>query len=77
MGIPDEAVLAFAVSVRRAVLTLNRRDFIRLHREQEVHFGIVVCTENVNFEAMALRINETVEVAGDLLNQLLRVYKSG
>ncbi|WP_334311674.1 DUF5615 family PIN-like protein [Kamptonema animale] len=29
--IPDEEVLAFAISKNRAVLTLNRRHFIRLH----------------------------------------------
>ncbi len=31
-GLPDEDVLAFAVSENRAVLTLNRRDFFRLHK---------------------------------------------
>lgn len=30
--VPDEEVLAFATGQQRAVLTLNRLDFIRLHR---------------------------------------------
>jgi predicted nuclease of predicted toxin-antitoxin system len=29
--IPDDEVLRFATAENRAVLTLNRRDFIRLH----------------------------------------------
>ncbi|BAZ25510.1 hypothetical protein NIES4073_64150 [Kalymmatonema gypsitolerans NIES-4073] len=44
LGIPDEEVLAFAVSDNRAVITLNRQDFIRLHRANPVHFGIITCT---------------------------------
>jgi hypothetical protein len=30
--IPDDPVLAFAVEQERAILTINRIDFIRLHR---------------------------------------------
>ena len=45
--VPDEQVLAFATEQRRAVLTLNRFDFIRLHREtQAAHAGIIVCTRD-------------------------------
>jgi predicted nuclease of predicted toxin-antitoxin system len=41
--IPDEEVLAFAISQNLAVLTLNRRHFIRLHSLQPYHAGIIVC----------------------------------
>jgi hypothetical protein len=45
--IPDDQVLAYANEQNRAVLTLNRLDFIRLHREtQGVHSGIIVCTRD-------------------------------
>jgi predicted nuclease of predicted toxin-antitoxin system len=44
-GIPDETVLAFAISQNRAVLTVNRGDFIRLHNQNSDHAGIIVCTE--------------------------------
>ena len=37
---PDEEVLAFAVSENRAVVTLNRRYFIRRHSLQSDHAGI-------------------------------------
>jgi predicted nuclease of predicted toxin-antitoxin system len=42
--ISDEEVLAYATRENRAVLTLNRRDFIRLHQAQPNHAGIIVCT---------------------------------
>ena len=33
-ALPDENVLAFATTQNRIVLTLNRKDFIRLHRDK-------------------------------------------
>jgi len=36
-SVPDEEVLAFASIQGRAVLTLNRKHFIRLHRVQPKH----------------------------------------
>ena len=36
-AIPDNDLLAFAVRTNRSVLTLNRRDFIRLHRDAPNH----------------------------------------
>jgi predicted nuclease of predicted toxin-antitoxin system len=58
LRIPDEEVLAFAVSNERAVLTRNRRDFMRLHILQPDHAGIIVCTEDPDFERLATRINK-------------------
>jgi hypothetical protein len=43
--IPDEDVLSFATMHRRAVLTMNRRNFVRLHRNSDEHAGIIVCTQ--------------------------------
>ena len=43
-ALPDEAVLKLAADEGRAVLTINRLHFIRLHRSQPNHAGIVVCT---------------------------------
>ncbi|WP_008315195.1 DUF5615 family PIN-like protein [Leptolyngbya sp. PCC 6406] len=42
-GIPDDQVLTFATQQNRAVLTLNRRDFIHLHQQTTTHAGFVVC----------------------------------
>ncbi|WP_412768527.1 DUF5615 family PIN-like protein [Leptolyngbya sp. KIOST-1] len=38
--IPDEEVLQFAISQDRAVITQNRRDFIKLHNQSSAHAGI-------------------------------------
>ena len=36
-GIPDFEVLAFAISTHRIVLTFDRKDYIKLHRENPDH----------------------------------------
>ena len=75
--IPDEEVLAFAVSENRAVLTLNRRHFIRLHSLQSDHAGIIVCKPDHDLASMASNINEAISSLATLTNQLIRVYRSG
>ena len=52
-ALPDEAVLAFAIAETRAVLTINRRHFIRLHAEKPEHQGIIVCTFDPDFPGQA------------------------
>ncbi|MBD2299958.1 DUF5615 family PIN-like protein [Nostoc sp. FACHB-190] len=42
-GIPDDEVLAFATQSNRVVITLNRDDFIALHRSGISHNGIIIC----------------------------------
>ena len=56
--IPDEQVLEFARQESRAVLTFNRLHFVRLHKQSAIHHGILVCSEDPNFEALALRIHQ-------------------
>lgn len=75
--VPDADVLAFATAQQRAVLTLNRFDFIRLHRETSgTHGGIVVCTrDDADPVAFARRIHTAVAVAGDPCGQLIRVVR--
>ena len=73
--IPDPDVLAFATKDRRAVLTLNRHDFIRLHKISPNHSGIVVCTENPNFERLTEKIHQAVTQLDSLDSQLIRIYR--
>jgi hypothetical protein len=74
-GIEDAAVLAFATAAGRAVLTFNRRHFIRLHDEVRSHAGIVVCTRDDDVVALANRIHQQLQATPILLNQLLRVNR--
>lgn len=74
-GIPDEEVLAFADRNGRAVLTFNRPDFIRLHRLQPNHNGIIVCSEDFDRERLASRINEAIATVETLRCKLIRVNR--
>ena len=75
--IPDEDVLQFSISQNRILLTLNRRDFIQLHRLNSAHSGIIICTEDVDFIGFANRIHSALEENEGLFeNQLIRVYKN-
>ena len=42
--IPDDEVVVFATAQNRIVLTLNRRDFIKLHFINPLHSGIIRLT---------------------------------
>lgn len=74
-GIPDEEVLAFAVSIERTVLTGNRRDYMKLHRSHPNHAGIIICTEELNFQRLATRINEAISAEEILTGKLIRVNR--
>jgi predicted nuclease of predicted toxin-antitoxin system len=74
--IADDAVLAYATSLGRAVLTLDRRHFIRLHlRGTATHMGIIVCTDDQDFPALAQRIHQRLVAEGPLANKLIRVNR--
>jgi len=72
---PDQAVLGFAIAEGRAVLTLNRKHFVRLHGVQPEHAGIVVCTVDPDFLGQAARIHAAIAGQQGLSGQLLRVNR--
>ncbi len=53
-GIPDRDVLTFATENSRVVITLNRDDFIALHRSGISHNGIIICKTAVNISPFLL-----------------------
>src|SRR5437588_12771143 len=63
---PDEDVLEFATHDDRALLTLNRKHFIRLHNQQAQHSGILVCTFDSDFLSQAQRIDEAIRLSKGL-----------
>lgn len=75
ISVSDELVLAYAVADERAVLTLNRKHFVRLHRQQPGHAGIVVCTFDADFIGQARRVHEEVAAVGSLQGTLIRVNR--
>ena len=73
--ISDSEVLAFAVSEGRALITLNRRHFVKLHDLTPAHRGIVVCTFDTNFEAQASRVHRAIGEFESLDGKLVRVNR--
>lgn len=74
-AVPDEAILTFASAQGRALLTLNRKHFIRLHKVQPHHAGIIVCTFDPDFVGQARRIHAGIESKSDLSGQLIRINR--
>lgn len=76
-ALTDAAVLRLASSDSRAVLTLNRRHFVRLHQGSSDHSGIVVCSFDLDFDGQAQRIRAAFGVQSSIAGQLLRVNRTG
>jgi hypothetical protein len=74
-AVPDEAVLDFAIADGRALLTINRKHFIRLHKERPSHAGLIVCTFDPDFTGQAGRIHAAIEGEAQLSSQLIRVNR--
>ena len=74
-GIPDPIVLEDARTQARAVLTHDRKDFIRLHSRDPHHAGIIVCTNDPDIVALAQRIDRAILAAGSLTGRCLRVNR--
>lgn len=74
-AVSDDKVLAKAVTLDRYLLTLNRKDFIKLHQQNNGHTGILITTFDTNFIALALRIHACLLANQQPFGQLLRVQR--
>jgi hypothetical protein len=74
-GRTDPEVLAIASAEGRAVVTFNRRHFVRLHHQSGSHFGIIVCSRDADHLALAGRIARVIATDPNLANRLLRVNR--
>ncbi len=74
-AVPDEEVLSFARAHLRALLTLNRKHFIRLHQQQPNHAGIIVCTFDPDFSGLAVRINSALQSTPQISGHLIRINR--
>lgn len=74
-AVPDEAVLTFAAKEGRILLTFNRKHFIKLHHEMPDHAGIIVCTFDPDFLALANRIHQAIEQTENSTGKLIRINR--
>lgn len=71
----DENPLSFAQADARAIMTLNRRDFVRLHVERPSHSGIITCTADADTAALARRIDRAIRACESLKGKLIRIIR--
>ena len=76
-AVPDEDVLTRAGDLGRAVLTLNRLDFKRLHLNRPGHSGIIICREDHDRIGQAERIAAAMARFDSLEGQLIRINRQG
>jgi hypothetical protein len=76
-SVPDPDVLALAMTAGRILITLNRKHFIRLHQITSTHMGVIVCTFDPDFIALAHRIDAALAAHSDMSNQLIRINRPG
>lgn len=74
-AIPDDAVLAFACSENRVLLTLNRRHFVQLHQIAPDHCGIIACSFDPDPDALAQRIHAAIAENDPMAGRLVRVNR--
>ncbi len=74
-AIPDEQVHAFVIEQQRALLTLNRRHFLRIASANPQHFGLIACTFDADFERQANAIHTAIALMASLQNQIIRINR--
>jgi hypothetical protein len=73
--IGDAEQLAYATAIGRTILTRNRRHFVRLHKANHHHAGIVSITDDPDLDGQANRIHDAIVASITLENQHLRVNR--
>jgi hypothetical protein len=74
-ALTDKAVLELATADQRAVVTLNRKHFVRLHRAEPNHAGVVVCSLDLDFDGQAARIDQAIATQESLVGRLIHVNR--
>lgn len=72
---PDDQILKFATDNKRAILTLNRKHFIALHNKSSKHAVIIVCSLDLDFKALAIRIHQNIATEKSLSGKLIRINR--
>lgn len=75
-SISDEDVLQFADQQQQVVITLNREDFISLHKQGQKHSGIIICKEDRDYKGQADKIHQfLIGNTRPLTGRLIRIRK--
>lgn len=74
-ALSDPDVLSLATSLNRAVITFNRKDFIKLHNQNSNHQGIIVCKFDTDFKRLAFNVNKSIANVQTLKGQLIKVNR--
>lgn len=74
-GTSDPEVFAFAFENDRAILTQNRRDFVKLHRSNLNHAGMIICSQDQDFIGLAERTHQAISAEDSLIGKLIRVVR--
>jgi predicted nuclease of predicted toxin-antitoxin system len=75
-GIPDDDVLAYATNQNRILITLNRDDFLALHKSGVNHQGIIICKDDRDYRSQAEALHTYLKnQTQELQNRLIRVQK--
>lgn len=74
-GISDQAVLDFGIATNRTIITLNRDDFIQLHRQNQKHCGIVICKTDRDYQGQISFLHRYLQTQISLENRLIRIKK--
>ena len=74
-ALSDKQLLKFAIKKERAVLTFNRKHFIALHKIFPDHNGIIICSFDLDFNALAQRIHQNISTFESLFKKLIRINR--
>ncbi|MEH2321789.1 DUF5615 family PIN-like protein [Nostoc sp.] len=74
-GISDDMVLDLAILENRAVLTINRRDFFKLHKIKPDHTGIIACKDDLDWNRLATNIDAVISTESTLMGKVIRVNR--
>ncbi len=75
-SISDENVLKFAQERNKIIITLNRDDFVSLHKQGKAHSGIIICKEDRDYQGQAQVIDKFILQDGrSLQGRLIRIKK--
>jgi len=74
-AVSDEEVFGFAQAETRVLVTRNRRHFVRIHETHSEHAGVIVCSFDRDFVALAQRIHARLSVEPNVANKLIRINR--